>query len=117
MMISADAPFFKMQHDYGDEYKGPYEMWKELEGIPTIRDYYVRDLLAAPVTKWKSRGGAGVFINLEGAQGFNDSYVYELEPREQSNPVRHIYEETVYILKGQGATTIWNEGGPKQTFE
>ena len=97
-------------------YKSPYERWKELEGIPTIRDYYIRDLMALEPTPWKSRGGAGAFINLHGSQGFNDSYVYELEPKESSQPIRHIYEETVYVLKGQGATTVWTDENQKQTF-
>jgi len=115
--VSTDAPFFKMPENYGDEYKSPYEMWKELEGIPTVRDYYVRDLLTLPVTKWESRGGSAAFINLHGTQGFNDSYVYELEPKEASNPVKHIYEETVYVLRGSGATTVWTDDNRKQTFE
>src|SRR5712692_4849006 len=100
MMASTEVPFFKMQREYGDEYKSPYELWKELEGIPTIRDYYVKDLLAVDLTKWESRGGSAVFINLEGSQGFNDSYVYELGTKGASIPVKHIYEETVYILRG-----------------
>jgi hypothetical protein len=117
MKPSADVPFFKMQREYGDPYKSPYELWKELEGIPTIRDYYVKDLLAEPLTKWESRGGSAVFINLEGSQGFNDSYVYELGPKESSIPVKHIYEETIYILRGSGATTVWTDEQHKQTFE
>jgi len=28
-----------------------------------------------------------------------------------------MFEEVVYILEGHGATTIWQEGGPEQTFE
>jgi quercetin dioxygenase-like cupin family protein len=115
------VPFFDLGRDEGvkgaREYKSPYERWKELEGIPTLRGYYVKNLLDVELTPWESRGGAGVFINLEGNQGFNDSYVYELEPKESSQPVRHIYEETVYILKGQGATTVWTDDNHKQTFE
>jgi hypothetical protein len=98
--VSKDVPFFDMTRVDGKAYKGPYERWKELEGIPTLRDYYVKDLLAVELTPWESRGGSGLFINLEGTQGFNDSYVYELAPKESSNPIRHIYEETVYVLKG-----------------
>ena len=63
------------------------------------------------------RGGSGVFINLEGTGGFNDTYLYELAPKESSAPIRHIYEETIYILKGQGATTVWIDEKKKQTIE
>ena len=107
--VPADVPFFKMARARGEEYQGPYERWKELEGIPTIGDYYVRDLRALELTPWSSRGGAGVFINMEGSQGFNDSYVYELAPKEASIPLKHIYEETLYVLDGHGATTVWHD--------
>ena len=115
--VPADVPFFTMARERGEEYKGPYERWKELEGIPTVGDYYVRDLRALELTPWVSRGGSGLFINLEGSQGFNDSYVYELAPRESSIPLKHIYEETVYVLGGHGATMVWNDVDHKQTFE
>ncbi len=114
--IPADKPFFDMSQRRGD-YKSPYELWKEREGIPTFRGYYVKNLLEVELTKWESRGGSGLFVNLHGTEGFNDSYVYELEPKESSIPVRHIYEETVYILRGSGATTVWTDENKKQTFE
>ncbi len=115
--VPTDKPFFSMEKALDGEYKGPYERWKELEGIPTLRDYYVKDLLAVELTRWESRGGSGLFVNLEGSQGFNDSYVYELAPKESSTPVRHIYEETIYVLTGSGATTVWTDEKHKQTFE
>ena len=55
--VPADVPFFKRVREQGEEYKGPYELWKELVGIPTIGDYYVRDLRALELTPWVSRGG------------------------------------------------------------
>lgn len=100
-----------------EAYKSPYERWKESEGLPTLRGYHVQNLYTLPLTPWKSRGGAGVFINLEGTGGFNDTYVYELGPRESSAPIKHLYEETVFILTGQGATTVWIDESKKQTFE
>ena len=115
--VPTDVPFFDMKRNEEGVYKGPYERWKELEGIPTLRDYYVKDLFTVELTPWESRGGSGLFVNLEGTQGFNDSYVYELAPKESSNPVKHIYEETVYILRGHGATTVWTDEKKKQTFE
>lgn len=98
-------------------WKSPYEEWKEAEGLPTLGGYFVKNLLDTELTPWRSRGGSGVFINLEGTGGFNDAYLYELAPKQSSEPYRHIYEETVYILAGQGATTVWIDGQQKQTFE
>jgi quercetin dioxygenase-like cupin family protein len=100
-----------------EAFKSPYERWKEAEGISTIRGLAVSNLLDVELTPWKARGGAAIFVNLHGTGGFNDTYVYELAPRESSVPVKHIYEETVFILKGVGATTIWIDEKKKQTFE
>ena len=66
---------------------------------------------------WEARGGSGVFINLDGTGGFNDTYVCEIPPKGSLKPIKHIYEETVFILKGQGATTVWIDENHKQTFE
>jgi oxalate decarboxylase/phosphoglucose isomerase-like protein (cupin superfamily)/quercetin dioxygenase-like cupin family protein len=99
------------------EYRSPYERWKASEGLETIRGYFIPNLLKVDLTPWESRGGSGVFINLEGTGGFNDSYVYELAPKESSIPVKHIYEDSIFILKGQGATTVWIDPRKKQTFE
>src|SRR5206468_806469 len=30
---------------------------------------------------------------------------------------RYLFEQLIYVLKGRGATTVWNEGRKKQTFE
>jgi oxalate decarboxylase/phosphoglucose isomerase-like protein (cupin superfamily) len=100
-----------------EAFRSPYELWKESQGLPTLRGYFVKNLYDVELTPWKERGGSGVFINLEGTGGFNDTYVYELPSKESSIPIRHIYEETIFILKGQGATTVWIDENKKQTFE
>lgn len=94
----------------------PYELWKESEGPPTVRAMAV-DLNNIELAPWTSRGGAGVFINLDGTEGFNDTYVCEIPAGRSLNPVKHIYDEVVYVLKGQGATTVWIDESKKQTFE
>ncbi|MFQ5826160.1 MAG: cupin domain-containing protein [Dehalococcoidia bacterium] len=97
--------------------KSPYEEWQEAEGIPSIRGYYIEDLRTAPLEPWERKGGLGAFINLEGSGESADSYLCEIPPAKNLKPQRHLFEETIFILKGRGATTIWTEGGPKQTFE
>ena len=56
-----------------EEWQSPYELWKQSEGLPTLHGYFVKNLFDTVLTPWKSRGGSGVFINLEGTGGFNDS--------------------------------------------
>lgn len=98
-------------------YKSPYQRWKESQGLETIYGFSVPNVYTAELTPWEARGGSGVFINLDGSAGFNDSYIYELAPRESSVPIRHTYDELVFVLRGRGAVTIWNDESKKQTIE
>src|SRR5581483_1077834 len=94
-----------------------YELWKQSQGLPTLTGLAVDDVYTQKLTPWKARGGSGIFINLEGTGGFNDTYLYELAPTESSQPIKHIYDELLFVLNGQGATTIWIDENKKQTIE
>jgi len=98
-------------------YKSPYQRWRESQGIESIQGFSVPNIYEAEVTPWEARGGSGVFVNLEGSTGFNDAYIYELAPTESSIPIKHIYDELIFVLRGRGATTVWNDENKKQTFE
>ena len=76
----------------------PYEQWKKDEGLPSYHGFWIENLYNLELAPWESRGGTGAFVNLEGTCGFNDAYVYELAPKESSKPIKHIYEETVFLL-------------------
>jgi gentisate 1,2-dioxygenase len=56
-------------------------------------------------------------VILEGAEEINDAYVLELPPAATTKPERHMFEELVYVISGRGASMIWNQDGPKRTFE
>ncbi len=95
-----------------------YNYWvKEVERIPVVKGYYIEDLRKVPVEPWKRKGGKGAYINLEGAEGFNDAYVAEIPPGGSLNPEKHAFEEFIFIVAGRGASTIWQPDGQKQTFE
>jgi quercetin dioxygenase-like cupin family protein len=99
-------------------YRSPYERWKEAQGLDTVRGFHIRNIMDLPLKPWDARGNvSGIFINLDGTGGFNDTYVLEIPARGQSEPWRHIYEETIYILQGSGSTTVWIDENKKQTFE
>ncbi|MFC2060141.1 cupin domain-containing protein [Chloroflexota bacterium] len=103
--------------DAGYSRKTLYDTWMEGEGIPIVTGYAVDDLRTVPVGKWARCGGLGAFINLEGNEYAAGSYVCEIPPGGSLEPQKHMYEELIVVLSGRGATTVWYEGGPKQTFE
>jgi quercetin dioxygenase-like cupin family protein len=94
-----------------------YENWLRDEGLSVIEDYSVYDLMNVPVKPWPRKGGLGVYIKLIGCEGIIDAYVCEIPPGKTLLPQKHLFEETIFILSGYGATTTWIEGGAKQGFE
>ena len=97
--------------------KSPYEIWQEWEGIPVHKGFIIDNLLDLELGDWERTGGKGAFVNLEGAGGTCDTVVQEILPGRELKPQRHMFEEVIFILRGQGATTIWNDGGKKHTLE
>jgi mannose-6-phosphate isomerase-like protein (cupin superfamily) len=94
-----------------------YEKWQQGEGIPIVKTFFVPDLRKVELKSWDRIGGSGAFINMEGAEGTTGAYVCEIAAGKSLNPQRHLYENMIYVLRGRGATTIWNDKGAKQTFE
>ena len=97
--------------------KSPYEIWQEWEGVPVYKGFIVESLKKLQLGDWERTGGKGAFINLDGAGGTCDVVLHEVPPKGQLKPQRHIFETMIFVLQGQGATTIWNEGGRKHTLE
>src|SRR5258705_10639839 len=46
-----------------------------------------------------------------------DAHINEIQAKQQLKAERHLYEEIIFILSGQGATVIWNDGEPKPPLE
>jgi quercetin dioxygenase-like cupin family protein len=100
--------------------KTTYETWMESEGVPIVEaEAGIEDLTRVERQSWPRAGGAGAFIYLKGMKesGLTGMYVMEIPPRGRLEPEKHLYEETIYILDGEGATEIWQEGKPRRTFE
>ncbi len=94
-----------------------YEDFMRSEGIPILRGFFVDDLMEVGLAPWKRKGGLGAFIELEGAGGATGAYLCEIPPGGTLNPQRFMIEEMIYILRGKGATAVWQDGKPKRTFE
>ena len=94
-----------------------YKMWQEAQGIPIVRGFFVEDINTVEVKPWALKGANASFVHLDGCGTVNDAYVLELPPGAKTAPQKHMYEELVYVSKGHGATTVWQDGGHKHTFE
>jgi len=94
-----------------------HRKWIEGQGIPILSEFSVPNLKEVKVGSWERLGAYGAFIVLDAVEDINDAYVLEMSAGSSARAERHMYEEVVYVLSGRGASTVWNEGGPKRTFE
>jgi len=95
----------------------PYARWQEAEGIPIYRGSYVEDLHTVAVASWPRLGQKGAFVNLA-EQEHDDGWVVEIAPSGQTAVQHHLFEALIYVLDGQGATTLWQgNSDKKQTVE
>ena len=94
----------------------PYLTWQREQGIPIHTGYFVDDLRTVRVGYWKERNANGAFINLSNAV-VNDAVVLEIPRGEKTTPRRQVFDESVMIVDGQGATSMWYKDGKKRTFE
>ena len=97
--------------------KTPYEQWMHSEGIPVHTGYFLADVRAAELKPWTRLGAKGALIDLEGAEATDGAYLCEIASGANTNPQRYMFEESVYVLDGEGETTVWHENRPKQTFK
>jgi len=94
-----------------------YKQWVAKEGVRFIEDFAFDDMGKIELTPWERKGGSGAIINIPYNIIPNDCQVIEIGPGRSSEPERHMYEENNYVISGSGTTSIWVEGGEKQTFE
>ena len=86
------------------------------EGIPVHTGYSVANVRAAEVKPWSRFGVEGALVDLTGAEGTDGAYILQFAPGESTVPARFLFEESIYVLDGEGQTTVWNDEGHKATF-
>ncbi len=101
--------------DYGS--LTTYGKWVEDQGIPVVSEFSIPNLKELDVGFWERLGAHGAMLVLQGAEDVSNAYILEMAGGGSVRPERHVYEEIIYVLSGRGATTVWNEGEPKRTFE
>ncbi len=94
----------------------PYEQWMAKEGVPVHTGYSMPNVRTAAVRPWPRLGVQGAFVDLTGAEGTDGAYIMQFAPGESTKPLRFLFEESIFVLDGEGETTVWQEGGRKATF-
>ena len=94
-----------------------YHQWMKEEELPVVVGFGVENVRAVELSPWRRTGGLGAFVHLHGMEGVTGVYVAEIPPGGALAPEKHMYEELICILDGQGATEVWQEGGKKTLFE
>ncbi|MBI4525190.1 MAG: cupin domain-containing protein [Deltaproteobacteria bacterium] len=97
--------------------KTPYHHWMKAEGVPVAEGYGIEDVRELQLAPWPRMGGRGSFIHLYGMEGLTGMYVAEIPPGDALKPEKHLYEEVICVLSGQGAMEVWQDERKKQTFE
>lgn len=95
----------------------PYEQWLQKEGIPVLTGYSVENVRTIQLSPWPRTSGKGVYVDLRGFEGVTGMYVCEIPPHGTLNPEKHLYEEIIYILNGEGKAEVWDENSGKAVCE
>lgn len=96
--------------------KSSYQEFMKREGVPVYEGSGLENLQGLPLGEWERRGGKAAYTRL-GEQEERCLQIIEIPPKGQLKPERHMYDAVMYVMRGRGATTIWQEGEPKQTVE
>ena len=95
----------------------PYAEWLKEEGVKVYENFYFPSLAKLELGPWERKGGLGAVIHIKNNHLPNDCHVVEIKPGGKSEPEHHMYELTLYIVAGRGATSVWHDEKKKTTFE
>lgn len=94
----------------------PYLEWSKREGVPIHEDFGF-DLRALKTSHWPRFGVDGCIAHVKGRGDFMTIFVLDIPPGGKTAPIRHLYEEAVIVLSGQGSTSVTGADGARHTFE
>ena len=90
--------------------------WCRAQPAPTTEAFGI-DLMTVETAPWDLFGMNGAICLLKGRDDYTSIFTFELKPGAKSRPVRHVYEDVVYVLSGRGSTAVEAPDGRKVTFE
>ncbi|MBM2810630.1 MAG: hypothetical protein HW416_1389 [Chloroflexi bacterium] len=96
-----------------------YGRWLQSEGVLVHEDWAVSDVWQLEQAPWPRMGVNACFITMyplmEGRRGM---FVADIPPGKATEPIHHLYEQTILVLDGHGTTEVWQQGDTrKHVFE
>ena len=86
--------------------RSTYVKFIESEGIPIYKGYFA-NAKTVKLKPWKRLGVDGAYLYLDGNGDIADLWVSEIRPGNKSLPERHLFEEHIFVLSGEGETRVW----------
>ena len=93
-----------------------YERFMAKEGVPVIEGYGVSDVREIAMSAWSRLGCDGAYLQFYGSDGSTGIHAGKIAPGATTLPERHLYEEIVYILAGEGTAEIQQRDRVPQTI-
>ncbi|MFB6096068.1 MAG: cupin domain-containing protein [Haloferacaceae archaeon] len=94
-----------------------YRAFRDDEGVPVHTGHVVDDVREVEVGDWERTGGRGAFLNLQGMEYMSDLQVHEIPAGERLKTQRHLHEAIVFVIGGQGFTSLEGDGDEQTVFE
>ncbi len=94
-----------------------YDAWIASLGVPIHRGFFIPDLRTLELGRWDERGCDTAIIQLAGQEGISEARVTEIPPGASLAPLRLAFDELVYVIRGQGLTSVWADEHTPRTFE
>src|SRR3954447_25452633 len=95
----------------------PYETWMKRQGIPIVEGYGISDWRDHEMARWDRLGVPAYFVHMKGMEGITGMYVAEIPAGGATNREKHLYENIVYVLEGNGSATLEDSRGKTHQFE
>jgi quercetin dioxygenase-like cupin family protein len=94
----------------------PYLDWVAAEGVPVF-DGIAVNLFHVETGPWARYGVNGAVVNLKGRGDFGNMMLFDIPPGGSTTPLKHLYEDVIYVLEGRGNTEVEFADGSKRSFE
>lgn len=96
--------------------RSSYQDFVRREEAPMYEGSALENLATLELADWKRRGGKVAYTRL-GDQEVHNLQIVEIPPGGELKPEHHMYDSLMFVMKGRGASAIWQESERKTMLE